>query len=401
MLYKNLFNNKEKSFIFFLFFLSLLIRLAYIIPLSPQNLSLDSYDWMNIAENIAAGNGFGDTWRPPGYAAFLGIIFFLFGKSIVLIRILNSIFGSLTCVLIYLIGKKIFSIEVGKISAVLLCFYPYLLAYTGDLLSETFFAFLISLSIFSLLILAETPNFKNVVILGIVWGITALIKSTVLPFFFFACLWLWFRTKNIKIAFFAGLLTLITISPWTFRNYIYYKHFILVSPAYQSLAGSNNDTAMVLETKGESDAPMNEGYTPPYYSEILKLSRMESEKIFKQDAIDWIKNNPEKFRWLVKRRLIHFWRLYPMMAYKWQKIAAMLTSGIYIPLCFIGIILSIRNFGKTSLFIALFFIYTMVHLPFAVVLRYRVPIDPYIIIFASYTIHFLWIKLKSFISSRV
>ncbi|PKM92545.1 MAG: hypothetical protein CVU80_02785, partial [Elusimicrobia bacterium HGW-Elusimicrobia-4] len=116
---------------------------------------------------------------------------------------------------------------------------------------------------------------------------------------------------------------------------------------------------------------------------------------------EWIKNNPEKFRWLVKRRLIHFWRLYPMMAYKWQKVVAMMTSGIYIPLCLIGIILSIKNFQKTSLLICLFIIYTLVHLPFVATLRFRIPIDPYIIIFAAYTIHFIWIKLKSFILSRV
>lgn len=400
MLYKNLFN-KEKSFVFFLFFLSLSIRIIYVINLSPQSLSLDSFDWMGIAENIAAGHGYGDTWRPPGYAAFLGILFFLFGKSIILIRIINSILGALTCVLIYFIGKKIFSSAVGKISAILLCFYPYLINYTGDLLSETFYTFLISLSVFFILICSEKPNLKNVFLTGVISGITALTKATVLPFFLFVCGWIWWKTKKIKNAFLVGIFTLITILPWTFRNYIYYKHFILVSPGYQSLAGSNNDTAMLLETKGECDTPMNEGYTPPYYSAILKLPRMESEKVFKKEAIKWIKNNPEKFRWLVKRRLIHFWRLYPMMAYMWQKYIAMITSGIYIPLCFIGIILSIRNLQKTSLFIALFIIYTMVHLPFAVVIRYRVPIDPYIIIFASYTIHTLWLKLRSFISSPV
>ncbi|MFA5778936.1 MAG: glycosyltransferase family 39 protein [Elusimicrobiota bacterium] len=358
---------------------------------------------MSIASGIISGKGYGETWRPPGYATFLGIIFFFFGKSIFAVRIINSLLGSLTCILIYLIGKKIFSPLIGKISAILLCTYPYLIAYTGDLISETFYTFLIALSVFFILSCGENPNLKKVILTGFILGVTALTKSTILPFFFFACGWLWWRTKNIKIGFLVGIFTLLTILPWILRNYIYYKQFILVSPGYQTLWIANNDKAMVIETSGEQDSPMglDWDYIPSTHQEILKLPKMQSEKIFKDESINWIKNNPEKFKWLVKRRLIHFWRLYPMMAYKWQKIIAIFTSGIYIPLCFVGIILSIQNFKKTSLLIFLFIIYTLIHLPFGVTLRYRIPIDAYIIIFASYTIHFIWIKLKSFISSRV
>lgn len=400
MSYKNLLSEKNR-FVLFIFLLALTVRLAYVIPLNPQKLSLDSYDWAATAESIASGSGYGDSWRPPGYAAFLGAIFLMFGKSVLVVRLINSLLGSLTCVLIYLTGKKIFYPSVGKISSVLLCFYPYLIAYTGDMLSETFYTFLISLSLFLILTVRESPDFKNSAATGIVWGITSLTKSTMLPFFLFSCLWLWIVTRKLKPAVIAGLFTLIVIIPWTIRNYVHYGHLILISPAYQSLAGSNNDTAMILETSGERNEPMTENYVPQAYSEILKLPRMESEKIFKDEAVKWIKNNPEKFRWLMKRRLIHFWRLYPMMAYKWQKTAAMLTSGIYIPLCFIGIILSLKNFKNTSLLVFLFVIYTLVHLPFATMLRYRIPIDPFVIIFAAFTIHTIWLKLKSFISSRV
>ncbi len=397
------FVESENKFLLLIFLFALFIRLLYVIQLPLQKISPDAYDWIGIAENIVSGKGFGEAWRPPGYAAFLSAVFFFLGKSIVLVRLINSILGSLTCIFIYFIGKKIFTDTIGKISSAILCFYPYLISYTGDLLSETFYTFLISLSLLFILITGETPNIKNNIATGIILGITALTKATILPFFFLACFWLWWKTKKIKIGFIAGMFTLLVVAPWTVRNYLHFKKIILVSPGYQSLAKSNNDEAMILETTGEKSEPAAAefNFTPTRYHEIERLPRMESEKIFKQEAIDWINANPEKFRWLVKRRLIHFWRLYPMMAYKWQKIAAMLTSGIYIPLCFIGIILSIKNFRNTSLFIALFFIYTLVHLPFAVVLRYRVPIDPYIIIFASYTIHFLWIKLKSFISSRV
>ncbi|MFH1540806.1 MAG: glycosyltransferase family 39 protein [Elusimicrobiota bacterium] len=401
MLYKSLISN-EKKFIVFIFLLSLFIKVVYVLQLSPQKLSPDAYDWMNIASGIASGNGYGDVWRPPVYPLFLASIFSLFGKSVVLLRLINSLMCSVTCILIYFIGKKIFSSTVGKVSAILLCFYPYTIAYAGDLISETFYAFLISVSILSILICYENPNLKNTIFTGIVLGITTLTKSTILPFFLFACAWLWWTTKSFRTGFLLGIFILITIAPWTLRNYIHYKQFILISPAYQTLWSCNNDTAMILETTGELDTPAPDwNILPDRFSEYIKLPRMESEKIFKKEAIEWIKNNPEKYRWLMKKRLIHFWRLYPMMAYKWQKIVAFLTSGMYILLCWVGVVLSIKKFKKTSLLIFLLIIFTLAYLPFVVVIRYRVPLDPYIIIFASYTIHFIWTKLKSFILSRV
>ena len=388
----------EKKYLVFIFFVALIVRLIYIIPLSPEKLSPDAYDWMGIAWSIATGHGWGDTWRPPGYAAWLGTIFFIFGKSILIVRIINSILGSLTCVIIYFIGKKIFSSTVGKIAAFLLSFYPYLIAYTGDLLSETFYTFLISVSILYVIICSENPSFKNIMIGGILIGITGLTKSTILPFFLFACVWLWWVTKNLKTGFLVGIFTLITISPWTVRNHLYCKKVIPVSTPWLSFYGSTCDEALYLETIGEHNTPMTDEMVAPAipkgWEYIMKLPPAERNKICKQKALKWLKNSPQKFFWLIKKRLIHFWRLYPTMAYKWQKRVAMVTSGIYIPLCFVGIILSIRNFRKTSLLIFLFIIYTLVHLFFVVVLRYRIPIDPYIIIFASYTINFFLLKLQ-------
>lgn len=381
----------EKTFLILVFAVAAVIRLVYVLKLGNDQLSPDCGEWLSVASDIASGKGFGDTWRPPGYAAYLGILMFVFGKSILVMRLFNVLLGSLTCVLIYHAGKKVFSQAVGRIASALVCFYPYLIAYTGDLISETFLTFLIALSMLMLLVTSEKPVLRNIVLTGVILGITSLTKSTVLPFFGIACLWLWWRTKSMKTGFLAGILTLLVISPWTIRNYFYYKAFIPISTGGKSLYLSSCDGALLLETAGEFDKPQSIETVMPVipedYMELMKLPRMEQEKIFTEKARTWLKNNPDKFLFLLKARFLHFWRLYPMMAYKWQKLAAKMTAGIYIPLCLIGMLLSWREFGKTSLFIALFAVFTAVHLFFAVVMRYRVPIDPYVIIFASYTLH--------------
>lgn len=392
----------ERKFLLGLFILSLVLRLAYVLPLPLDKLSPDAYDWMNIGWNIATGQGFENTWRPPGYPLWLGMIFFLFGKSIMMARIFNCLLGAMTCIIICHTGKKIFSSTVGKIAGVLAAFYPYFIAYTGDLLCETFLTFIISIAVLFVLLTSEKPTWKNIIVTGILIGIAGLTKSTVLPFFFLACGWIWWQAKSFKTGFMVGVFSLMTILPWTLRNYFHYdKDYVMpVSTPWYSLYISCCDEALYAEMRGESDIPSTNDapstIPPKDWNYISSLPLPERDRICKEKSLGWIKSNPDKFFHLVYLRFLHFWRLYPMMAYKWQKYSAMVTSGIYIPLCFIGIILSMGKFKKTSLLITLFAIYTAVHLPFRTMIRYRVPIDPYVIIFAVYTI---WV-LSSYIGTH-
>ncbi|MFH1368201.1 MAG: glycosyltransferase family 39 protein [Elusimicrobiota bacterium] len=397
-------NISEKTFLICVFAAAAIIRLVFVLRLGYDQLSPDCGEWLSVASDIISGKGYGETWRPPGYSTYLAAAMLVFGKSILAFRLLNVLLGSATCVLIYFIGKKVFSYQVGRIASALMCFYPYMIAYTGDLLSETFLTFMIALSVLMLYICSEKPDFKIILATGVILGITSLTKSTVLPFYGIACAWLWWRTKSFKTGLLVGIFTLVVIAPWTVRNYFYYGKFIPVSTAGRSFYLACNDNVLHFETAGEFDTPQSAEMSmpgiPAEHEEILKLPRMEQEEIFTRKANEWLKQNPDKFLFLLKARFLHFWRLYPMMAYKWQKLAAKLTSGVYIPLGILGIFLSYRDFRKTSLLALLFVIFTAAHLPFVVVLRYRVPIDPYIIIFASYTLYYGYRSLKSYATKR-
>jgi 4-amino-4-deoxy-L-arabinose transferase-like glycosyltransferase len=328
------------------------------------------------------------------------MIFFVFGKSILMARIANCVMGALTCVIVYHIGKKIFSSTVGKIAAFLVAFYPYLIAYTGDLLAETFLTFIISIAILFVLLTSENPTWKNIIVTGILIGLAGLTKSTVLPFFFLACGWIWWQTKSFRTGFMVGVFTLLTITPWTFRNYFYHdKNYIMpVNTPWYSLYGSSNDKAFWHEMSGEFDRPQDDKMTAPAipndWEYISSLPIPERDRLCKEKALTWIRDNPDKFLALTWMRFKHFWRLYPMMAYKWQKYIAMATSGIYIPLCLLGIVISWQKFSSTSLLIALFAAYSAVHIFFAIGVRHRIPIDPYIIIFASYTLYKGWTSIR-------
>ena len=393
--------NFGNNFLYTLLGVSLLIRLAYILPLPVDKLSPDAYDWSNLGWAIAQGNGLGSSWRPPGYAFFLGTIFFVFGRSVIAARAIQALLGAFTCLLTYKTGERIFSKTTGKIAGVLTCFYPYFIAYTGDLLSETFLTFMIALAVYHVVKTSEIPSWKNIALTGALIGLTGLAKSTTLPFFLLACGWLWWQTGKFRTGFMVGVFTLLALAPWTFRNYFHYdKSYVMpINSPWCSLYGSSCDEALLNETlgdrlKGPGVKPIDQ-FLPPEVDYAFSLPLPERDKFCREKALGWIKNNPDKFSWLLYKRFFHFWRLYPMIAYKGEKIAAIATSGLYFPLAAIGIFLSLAMFKKTSLLMALFLSYTVVHLFFATMIRYRVPIDPFVLIFTAYTLERGYTALKA------
>ncbi len=379
----------ERNFLSATLLFSFLLRLAYVIKTGTGGLSPDALDWMETGWRVASGQGFGGSWRPPGYAFYLAGIFFVFGKSIITVKFFNVLLGTATILFAYHTAKLLFNSRTARITAALLSFYPYFIAYTGDVLSETFLTFMLAAAVYLIARTSARPSWGNIAATGFLMGLSGLSKSTMLPFFLLACAWLWWRTRSFKVGFLVGIFTLMTIMPWTLRNYFHYdKSYIMpVSTPWFSLYGSSCDEALWPESLEERDNPPTEDLNlpaiPKDWAYVAALPLPERDKYCKEKALSWIAANPGKFRALVYKRSLHFWRLYPVMAWPWQKHVAMATSGIYIPLCFIGLAATWRRLRETSLLIALFSSYTAVHIFFVVTLRYRVPIDTFVIMAAA------------------
>ncbi|MCM2266172.1 MAG: methyltransferase domain-containing protein [Elusimicrobiales bacterium] len=377
----------ERNFLFFWLGLAALLRLAWVLKTGTGGLSPDAYDWLNTAWRIASGEGFGGSWRPPGYAFYLAGVFAVFGKSVMAAKLLNVLLGTATVLLAYLAAGRLFDGRTARITAALMSFYPYFIAYTGDLLSETFLTFILSAAVYALARAGERASLPNLAAAGVVMGFTALTKSTTLPFLLLACGWLWWQSGKLKAALLAGLFTALAIMPWTLRNYLHHDGYVMpVSTPWYTFYGSCSDAAVRVEMMGEQDSPQIAQISPKDWDYVTNLPLPERDKYCREKSLEWLRENPDTFSYLLYLRALHFWRLYPMMAYKWQKYAAMATSGLYIPLCFLGILLSLGALRKTSLLIGLLLLYTLVHMLFVVTLRYRVPVDPYIIMFAAYAL---------------
>ena len=83
-----------------------------------------------------------DSISDSGYVFYLSLLSKLTGESILLPRLVNSIFSAATVLLIYLLAKRNIGEEGGRLAAVFACYMPNLIFYCGTHLKETMMVFL-------------------------------------------------------------------------------------------------------------------------------------------------------------------------------------------------------------------------------------------------------------------
>ena len=109
-----------------------------------------------LAYMFAEGNGVSDA----GYPMYLGFIYLLTDDSIIVVRLLKSIWSALSCILIYRLGKRNFGEHVGRLAAILMMLEPHFSIYGGMHLKETEMVFVMLLFLERADALLRNRNFK-------------------------------------------------------------------------------------------------------------------------------------------------------------------------------------------------------------------------------------------------
>jgi tetratricopeptide (TPR) repeat protein len=132
----------------------------------------------------------------------------------------------------------------------------------------------------------------------------------------------------------------------------------------------------------------------------LNATPSEISGYWYKQGLDFIVNNPSGFLRLTLRKLYLFWNAHEIgnnrgirFVTRYSLIFTYFTFKFWLicPLAFAGIFLSLRRKLKVSLLLIFIFSYMTSIVMFFVCSRYRMPVVPFLIIFASYTLH-EWLK---------
>lgn len=385
--------------------IALILGIIYISFFPQFRLPIDALEYDTLGWNLTQGNGYQiergepDITREPAYPIFLSFIYSIFGHRYSVVRLIQVVINALTCLIVYFIGKDIFGAKVGVIAALIVSIYPAFIVYTGHILTETLFTFLLAVSIFTLIKAIKQGLLRWYIITGLILGLAILCKAALIVFPFVASglilIILKENKKKVLYVFCMIFAVLLTMLPWTVRNY---KVFHAVIPI-RTGSGFNLWFGSYLPWEGKNLAGEG-GYpeirikfigTEPLKSLVKGLTPVEADKVLMQESIKNIKNNSAGYIKLSLKRIPRLW-IHPIgeglirERSKFLSVVLVMLHYILLLLSLVGMVLALRNFKIFILALPM----TLVVIYFTVIYsvtyahpRYHFPVLAYVILFSS------------------
>lgn len=417
------FSKKELYFLIILIVFAISLRFLFIFKTGIQ-WSNDALLYNNVAVNFLNGRGLIQTIRsyefivPPLYPLFLSFMYLVFGGAVnnFEVIIVHSILGALSCFFIYLIAKKTFDIRVGIISSLYFAIYPGSIWWNNFVLTETFFIFLLLLFLYYLIFLFSKNKISNKELMfsGFLWGICNLARANLLFFIPFLFFWIFLvkRKDFLRCFLFILLGMIITIAPWTFRNYIVYKKIIPI--------GSYSSQILWLGNNEFIDA--SKPYSSEFYKENPEIQKIKEkakglsfskrEQFYLDKVKDFAINNPANFIENFFKKFSTFWRSTSEIKLSFfgniplLRNLDWLINNLYRFLIYlfpVGIVMAFFNkslknkYHLLLLFIIIYYSFLTSIMTVVGGARYRLPIMPFVIIYMFYSI----IKISEFILNKL
>lgn len=398
-----IFKSKEFTTGFLIFAFALLFRGAYLTDyvqnpfISYVPLAFDQYHFDQGALNFAKGDWLARSpvnQYSPVYKYFLGTIYFFFDRNFPVVFFIQFVFGSLSTLLVFLIGNRFFGYWIGLFSALAFSVYGPNLFYEGILLREFLVPFLSLLSIYALLCFQKKPSTRTAVICGI--ALSLLLQNRPNIIFIFPLLFFFFKDfprprtnramKTLFVTFFLVSLPVLVQCAMVHGRFVFYDD----SGPITLLAGN------------VVDFPGSEWIISPTVEKFQAENEVTYLNVFTKIIREMI-THPVDFLILYGRKtyyLFHshefpsnlnyymFRRFSVLLQTPWSKFAIFTSFGL------VGMVLGLAKFHRLKL-LYLFFVGVSLSMLLAYVPgRFRPPLVPIVMLFAFYAVSYLWDKLK-------
>lgn len=415
---------------------ALLLRLIYLYQISRTPFyrpdRLDPLFYFNWAREIAAGHWIGDRIfvQSPLYAYLVALFLKILGEHRIfpVLPIFQALAGVGTCLLILRAGKRVLDPRAAWVGGMLAALYGPFLFYEG-MVMKTFLSTFLTVYLVDLLLRSGGTRRGLLLLAGLVFALTSLVRDNFVLLFplLLAGLFLAFREISRRERLRACLLftagAALGILPVTIRNYAVGHEFALLTTGGGEVFYIGNN------------ADANGRYLPPPFVHAepdrehddfiaragelsgRKLTPGESSSFWLRQGLGWIRSNPGAWLRLLGRKMIIFWNAYELPDnYNYYEVRQILlrplslpglflfaplslfTFGLVTPLGLVGIALTWRRWRDLLLVYLVLFGYMGTVLLFFNFSRFRVPIVPFLCLFAGAALVALADEVKSWIA---
>ena len=390
------------------FLLALAVRLIHVwaIRHSPffDTLMGDARGYDEWAQRLAGGDWIGTEvfYQAPLYPYFLGTLYSMFGRDLLIVRLVQAVMGSASCALLYSAGARLWSKNVGLIAGLGLALWAPAIFFDGILQKSVLDLFFVCLSIYIVSTIikagAKAPALQWVM-LGVALGLLSLTRENALVFIVVIAIWIITTAdRRTLIPFGAGLV--IILLPVAVRNYSVGGGFYLTTSqfgtnfyignnpkadgTYASLRFGHGSPEFERQDAIDlAQAAMQRTLTP---SEVSAYWTGQATSFITSQPAAWLRLMARKARLLVNRSEMfdtESQESYADVSWPLRVLGPVTHFGILIPLALLGVITSWRDRQRLWVIAVMAAAYGASVVVFYVFARYRFPLVPFLLLFAS------------------
>lgn len=431
------------SLLLVIFFVAVLLRVTTAVfimgnEIQPLPGIFDQLSYDALANRLLAGYGFSfDTFSWPYaspdqptafwsflYTIYLAVIYAVFGPEPIVARVIQAtIVGVLTPFLTYRIAQFVFGERVALISASLTAIYIYFVYYASALMTEPFYIVCILWTLECSLRLTVTQQTRRWIWLelGIALGFAVLLRQVYLPFVPLLYLWILYscfaqepsasNTTNRSSGFgtlhidfssrlwrtifslvLSTIVVIVLILPWTVRNYFVFGDFVPVNTNTGFAFFWGNHPIYGTDFSGilPSGGPSYYDLIPP---ELRSLNEAELDRALLKRGIGFVVEDPLRIALLSLSRVGEYFKFWPSAESSMlSNIARVASFGLALPFIVSGLWLAFTSVWKTAsgeqrrgavLLVLFASVYSLIHLLTWALIRYRLPVDAVLLVFAG------------------
>ncbi len=359
------------------------------------------------AQSIAAGNWLGDEvfYQAPLYPYFLGFLYATLGEDKLTVLLCQAVLGSLSCVFLALAGWRLFGKRAAIVAGLLLALYAPALFFESLIQKSVLDLFFLSAALWmtSELLAQTRPHLW--VLLGLAMGSLVLTRENALVLVAPIVLWALQGPRGRRLAhaslFFAGLLTILL--PVALRNQAVGGEFHLTTSqlgpnlfignregadgTYQSLRPMRGDAKYERQDATElAEKALGRELTPGEVSSYY-VGRVLDD--IREEPVDWLR--------LMRHKVVLLWNVVEIVdtedQYTYARTSAPLQLTGYVfhfgwlaPLGLLGIALTWKRRYELWPIYLMLALYAASVVAFYVFGRYRLPMVPFLVLFAAYAL---------------
>jgi tetratricopeptide (TPR) repeat protein len=353
------------------------------------------------AQRIAAGDWIGHDvfYQAPLYPYFLASIYRFAGRSLVLVRVVQALIGSCSCVFGALAARRLFSPRAGLVAGLMLAIYAPAIFFDGLLQKSVLDVFFVCLALWLIAEITKRSRPWAWLGLGFAVGGLSLTRENALVIVVVILGWAILRFGARPALVFTVGVTVVLL-PVAVRNSIVGGGFYLTTSQFGpnffigNHPGADGTYQSLRYGRGAPEYERQDAAEMAEYALHRSLTPAEVSSYWTGRALSFIKSDPGAWLKLMARKIALLGNATEMVDTEdqttyseWSVVLRLLGPithfGVLVPLALFGILATWSGRSRLGIVYALVIAYSGSVVLFYVFARYRYPLVPILVLFAA------------------